>query len=307
MKLQLSKFRRSNMSELGKYFNQYRKIRLAAGISKPTLDSEYNCHKKLWKFLKAKGELSITKTQILSYARHITSNPSYTDNTKHQRIKGLSSFYNEALKQQWILVNPMAGMRYPKRTQVLPKVLSIKQMKQLLNLPDLGTLKGIRDRTIFELAYSCGLRAREILLIRDNMFYEDYTRLRIIGKGNKEAILPVGRMAAYFLRFYVKHVWPRLQKHNLPELFLSCTTGKPLWDSALRNIYAKYGRKINLKISPHMIRYSICSHLSDEGVDIRLIQEFMRHDSIETTARYIRQDFHKMQAVHKQAHPRERA
>lgn len=285
-------------------FKRYIKLRLASGISQTTLDSELKCHKALWAFLGVNDPLKITKSQILKYAEHITSY-TYADNTKHQRIKGLNSFYSEAVKQGWLLMSPMAGIRYPKKTETLPKVLSIEQTKLFLNMPDLTTKNGIRDRTCFELAYSCGLRANELLSVTDAMFSENYTRLRLMRKGNKEVVLPVTRMSAYFLRYYISNVFPILNKLKQDKLFISTTTGKPLWDSSLRAIYASYGKMIGLKVSTHTLRYSICSHLSDEGVDIRLLQVFMSHDSLETTSRYIKQNFHKMQAIHKQKHPRE--
>lgn len=294
----------------GQYFEKYCKIQLAANKSENTLKSEHYLHKYLWKFLEKSGfkgehELSIKKDDVLKYAEYVNSS-NLSDNTKHDRIKGLRPFYMEAVKQDWILSNPMLGIKPKRKNDVIPRAISIKEMKMLLSIPDLSTVVGIRDRTMFELLYGCALRKSELLSLTLDSFFDDYSKVKVLGKGKKEAILPVSRMSVHFLSFYMKEIWPKLNKQKGEHLFVSLLDGRPLKSSALDYNLKKYSKKAGLKIvfPVHGFRYSAATHLAEEGADIRYIQEYLRHDWLHTTARYIKQSFHQLQTIHQKTHPR---
>ena len=124
-----------------------------------------------------------------------------------------------------ILDDPTSGLVLPKEEINPIKLLSIKQMKALLALPDLSTLNGIRDRTMMELMYSSALRRFEVVKVKIDDFTDDYRMIKVMGKGDKEVMIPVGRMAAYFLKHPVTHVYPKMNRRGRPEIFLSLRSG----------------------------------------------------------------------------------
>lgn len=285
---------------------RYLNIRRAQGISENTLRNERISHQYLHQFT-GKSELQITKADILQFAEFVNGT-SWSSNTKHIRLKALRPFYQEAITQEWMLVDPVKDLKLPKREKDTPQILTVKQMKELLSKPDLTSVKGIRDRTIMELFYSSGLRQAELLNVTRQQLGEHFTSIRLIGKGNKEAVIPVTRMAAYFLSFYVNTIWPRLNKREGEYLFINLNDGGQLTRQSLARIIKHYAKQIGVQnIRCHTFRFSIASHLHDFGADIRHIQEFMRHESINTTSDYIAQGIVKLQEVHRRSHPRGRA
>jgi integrase/recombinase XerD len=294
----------------GDKFNEYCEIRRCTGIKEATLDGERDIHKHFWSYLKAikhiGNELNGSRSLIQEYAREVNCNIAISNYSKRNRLQRLRPFYREAVKQEWILDDPMDTIILPKEEHNPIKVLTVKQMKALLEMPDISTQLGIRNRTMMELMYSSALRRSEILQVKAEDIGEDYRTIKVMGKGDKEVMLPVGRMAAHFLAFHLEHIWPKMNKFNRPEIFLSSRTGEPLGKTPFYLIIRAYADKLGLseKIGPHVFRYSICTHLAELNVDIRLIQEFMRHEKISTTARYIKQSFEQLQKIHQKTHPR---
>ncbi len=288
------------------YFDHYLRIRKTAGLSEMTLQTEIECHKKLWNFLEVSGdELKITREQILSYSEYL-SELDLKPNTRRKLLGNLRSFYEYAVRQGWIVLSPMNRIQLPSKREDPPKVLSVPQMKTLLALPDLNTALGIRDRTIMELMYSSALRRSEILTLKASSFFENYRRVRVLGKGNKEAVLPVGKLPAHFLKFYSEEVLKGFHHRKNDCLFISVYSGDILKAKYLYQMIRDYGRQANFKIEigPHVFRYSIATHLAEEGVDVKFIQEFLRHESPRTTTRYIEQGFKQLQSIHERTHPR---
>jgi len=301
---------RSLRDRFGKHFDRYCLIRRAAGTRDATLQREYECHYLFWKYLRERrfkgDELAVKKQHVHEYANMLFEDPGTKHNTARRKIEKLRLFYREAVRQEWILKDPTADYRLPKKEENPITVLTVKQVKELLGLPDLTTAKGIRDRTMMELFYSSAFRLGEMAKLTDEDFTDDYRKVKIRGKGGKESILPVGRMAAHFAKFYVHHVWPRINPHGHDQLFLSVNTNQPMNKHVIYNTLRSYMKRIvpDRTIGMHVFRYSIATHLADEGVDIRLIQEFMRHDKPSTTARYIKRSFQRLQQVHRDTHPR---
>ena len=293
--------------KVGPYFERYLKLRKSAGISELTIKSECDTHLYLWRFLgRERDELNITEKDIQTYMEYLAENSDLNWNTRRQRVKKLRSFYKEAVRQGWIIQNPMLRIELPKGEYNPIRVLSVAQMKKLLSLPDISKASGIRDRAIMELLYSTGLRSKELLELKVDDFRESYRLVRVKGKGNKEVMQPIGKMSAYFLSFYIEKLYPKLNKYNQPKVFLSLKHGQPLRSCSLRKLIREYGDKLqaHISLSPHVFRYSVCTHLAEEGVDIRILQEFMRHDSIQSTSRYIKESYQYLQRIHRKTHPR---
>ena len=154
--------------------------------------------------------------------------------------------------------------------------------------------------------YSCALRVSDLSSLTADQFSGDYRTLRLKGKGEKEAVLPVGKIASHFVKYYTTEVFPKLNHREQACLFISTRSGQVMRKDVLYQLIGQYGKNLfdGRYLGTHVFRYSACTHLADEGVDIRLIQEYMRHAKPSTTMRYVHQSYQKLQQVFKDTHPR---
>jgi integrase/recombinase XerD len=296
--------------QFGKHYERYAKLR-SLQLTERSMETERDAQKSLWKYLVSIGfegdELAVTREVLQDYAEHLFSRKDLKRNTGIHLVQMLKSFYTEAFKQGWISENPYRNIKLPKREQVLINVLSVKQMKELLELPDYNTnVSDMQTKTIMELMYSCGLRCTETLSLTADAFHDEYRTLHIKGKGEKTAYLPVGRVAAHFLKHWIEEVHPKINIHKVPEIFISLQTRRKMDKQTLWSHVRKFTKQIvpDQDIGTHFFKYSITSHLADEGVDARILMQFSRHERLHTTMKYVKQSFQKMQEVFRQSHPR---
>ena len=193
----------------------------------------------------------------------------------------------------------------PKPQQALPKVLSRSAVNQLIAAPDPRSPFFSRDVAILELLYASGLRATELCELKLRDVNLDIGCVRVLGKGSKERIVPLGRAAAEAVRRYLAESRPAFDRHNSERLFLS-RTGKALERIALWMLVEKYGRRSGLlkSVSPHTLRHCFASHLVGGGADLRVVQELLGHSDINTTQIYTHVDPSRLKAVHQKHHPR---
>ena len=193
----------------------------------------------------------------------------------------------------------------PKPEQSLPKVLSRAQVNQLIAAPDHKSSLFTRDVAILELLYASGLRATELCELKLRDVNLQVGCVRILGKGSKERVVPLGRAAAESVSRYLLESRPAFDRTGSEILFLS-RTGRPLERVALWMLVEKYGRKSGLlkSISPHTLRHCFASHLVGGGADLRVVQELLGHSDINTTQVYTHVDPSRLKAVHGKFHPR---
>lgn len=193
----------------------------------------------------------------------------------------------------------------PKPERSLPKILSRAQVNQLIAAPNPKSMLFARDVAIIELLYASGLRASELcdLKVRDVNMQVDC--VRVLGKGMKERIVPIGNAAKDAIQRYLLETRPRLEKKPIDRMFLS-RTGKPLDRIALWMLIEKYGRRSGLlkSISPHVLRHCFASHLLGGGADLRIVQELLGHSDIATTQIYTHVDQARLKSIHEKYHPR---
>jgi integrase/recombinase XerD len=193
----------------------------------------------------------------------------------------------------------------PKAERSLPKILSKAQVMQLISSPDPKSMLFSRDVAILELLYASGLRASELcdLKMRDVNFQVGC--VRVLGKGMKERIVPLGRAAIESMQHYFSECRPRLDRHASDRVFLS-RTGKSMERIGLWMLVERYGKKSGLlkHISPHVLRHCFATHLLAGGADLRVVQELLGHADISTTQVYTHVDSSKLKAMHKKFHPR---
>jgi integrase/recombinase XerD len=193
----------------------------------------------------------------------------------------------------------------PKPQRSLPKILSKAQVNQLLAAPNPKSVLFSRDVAILELLYASGLRASELcdLKLRDVNFAVGC--VRVLGKGMKERIVPLGRAAIEAMQRYLLECRPKLDRHASDRMFLS-RTGKSMERIGLWMLVERHGRKSGLlkEISPHVLRHCFATHLLGGGADLRVVQELLGHSDISTTQIYTHVDSSKLKAMHKKFHPR---
>jgi integrase/recombinase XerD len=202
--------------------------------------------------------------------------------------------------------DPTEALSLPRIERYLPETLNELQVEQLLESVDTKIPLGLRDRAVLELLYASGLRISELANARLENFDSDEGAIRVIGKGNKTRIVPVGRKACEALAAYLSIERPKLIKRRSgSEIFLSAR-GTKLTTARIWQIVKKVSRQSGLEknIYPHLLRHSFATHLLGNGADLRIIQEMLGHADISTTQVYTHVDQQRLKAVHRQFHPR---
>jgi len=203
--------------------------------------------------------------------------------------------------------NPTALISAPKIHRSLPQSLGEKDIEMLLDAPDLESNFGLRDRCMLELMYSSGLRVSELVGLQLNQINTNLGLVRLIGKGNKERVIPVGEEALHWLAKYVKQARPELQsaKSISDALFLS-SRGSAITRQAFWQNIKKHLLKAGVKtvFSPHSLRHAFATHLLNHGADLRTVQMLLGHSSLSTTQIYTHIAQARLQSIHAQHHPR---
>jgi integrase/recombinase XerD len=193
----------------------------------------------------------------------------------------------------------------PRPERSLPRVLSRAHVNRLISAPSPKSLLFARDVAILELLYASGLRASELCDLKLRDVNLPVGAVRVLGKGAKERIVPVGRAAVEAIQRYLEECRPRLLRRPSEHMFLS-RTGRPLERIGLWMLVERYGRKSGLlnEVSPHVLRHCFATHLLGGGADLRIVQELLGHSDISTTQVYTHVDQTRLKAVHSKYHPR---
>jgi integrase/recombinase XerC len=221
-----------------------------------------------------------------------------------RKLSALRTFFRYLVREGVLTVNPAEGVATPKRNRYLPKTLSVDEAAALMERGHGANVLALRDRAILELLYSSGLRVSELtglnlggLDLRENL-------VRVLGKGRKERIVPVGRKAHEALAAYLE---ARGTGGDEAPLFVNHRGGRLTPRSVQRHLKTRLLKAGVLKdISPHALRHSFATHLLDGGADLRAIQELLGHASLSTTQRYTQVSVDQLMAVYDKAHPRSR-
>ena len=226
--------------------------------------------------------------------------------TVARKLAAVRSLFDFLVRSERVGQNPADLVSSPKREQKLPRVLSGEQVRALLERIPARTPLELRDRAMLELAYSCGLRCEEIVNLERDSYDFESEQLRVLGKGSKERLLPVGEPAQRALRRYLdkgRHALSGEPRET--ALFLS-KSGRRLSNSDVSRRLALWVREAALAagVSPHALRHSFATHLLEGGADLRSIQELLGHASISTTQVYTRVDAARLREAYAATHPR---
>jgi integrase/recombinase XerD len=236
------------------------------------------------------------------------SNRRISSETIYLEIAALRGFYRFAENERYLPVNVAENLSLPRRWKRLPKALSDDEIRQLLKPVTPETPAALSDQAVLELAYSSGLRISELRDLRLEQLQLESGFLTVIGKGNKERVVPVGRAAIEALQRYLTSGRPSLVTPRTPSNVFITSRGRAFSRVTLwKRIKARTKRSgIERNITPHMLRHSFATHLLEHGADLRIIQELLGHASINTTEIYTHVAGHRLRDVHRQFHPRAR-
>lgn len=222
-------------------------------------------------------------------------------------ISGIKAFYKYLLLEDIIKVNPTELLESPKIGRRLPDTLSVEEINELIEAIDLSKPEGVRNKAILETLYSCGLRVSELTGLKISNLYFNEGFIKIIGKGDKERLVPIGNSAQKHINIYLENIRNHLpvKKNNEDILYLNKRGGK-ISRVMIFIIVKELAGKIGLKktISPHTFRHSFASHLVDGGADLRAVQEMLGHESIITTEIYTHLDREYLRDAIMRFHPR---
>jgi tyrosine recombinase XerC len=226
--------------------------------------------------------------------------------TVARKLAAVRGLYDFLVRTERAEQNPADLVSSPKREQKLPRVLSSEQLRALLERVPARTPLELRDRAMLELAYSCGLRCEEIVSLDTGSIDFDSERLRVLGKGSKERLLPVGEPAQRALRRYLERSRHALLVDRREQALFLSKSGRRLSNSDVTRRLALWVREAGVAggISPHSLRHSFATHLLEGGADLRAIQELLGHASISTTQVYTRVDAARLRDAYAATHPR---
>lgn len=271
------------------YLRDVAKLKEFAGLRKKTFTATNVSHKNLQEFLVYVNELGLSA------------------HSQARLLSGLKSFYKFLLAEEIIDKDPTELLEGPKLGRKLPDTLDYHEIEQLLAAIDLSTPEGMRNRAMLEVLYGSGLRVSELVNLKLNQVLRDEGFLRVLGKGNKERLVPVGNDALKYLRLFVDEVRVHIapQKSFEAIVFLN-RRGQKMTRVFVFLMIKALAEKIGLKksISPHTFRHSFATHLIEGGADLRAVQEMLGHESITTTEIYTHLDRDYLKQVVREFHPR---
>ncbi|MEO6905775.1 MAG: site-specific tyrosine recombinase XerD [Ginsengibacter sp.] len=221
-------------------------------------------------------------------------------------ISGLRSFYKFCNLERISQTDPTALLEAPKLAKHLPDTLSFSEIEKIISVIDLSTPEGARNKAIVETLYSCGLRVSELVNLKLSCLYFDAEYVRIIGKGDKERLVPIGSSAIKYISIYLKNIRVHMPviSGNEDVVFLN-RRGKKLSRVMIFLIIKDLAKKASVtkRISPHTFRHSFATHLVEGGADLRAVQEMLGHESITTTEIYTHLDREYLRDTLQQFHP----
>lgn len=229
----------------------------------------------------------------------------YERTTVSRHLSAIRGLYKYLLRFEVIERDPSAVIKLPKKGSYLPETLTVDEAELFLSGFDLSQPLDVRNRAIFELLYSTGIRVTELVNLDVEHVQSGLEFIRVFGKGRKERIVPVGEYALKAITLYLKESRPQLAKEGEVALFVN-NNGNRLTQRGVQYLVNRHMHKVSLRkdISPHTLRHSFATHLLDAGADLRAVQELLGHASLSSTQIYTKVSQSRLKSVYNQAHPR---
>jgi integrase/recombinase XerD len=284
-------------------------LQLEKSVSPNTIEAYTLDLDKLIQFLQLKdlqyGPNDVNLALLQDYIKWIAE-LGMSERSQARIISGIKAFYKYCMQEQISQVDPTELLVAPKLKKKLPDTLTFEEIELLIGQIDLSTPEGTRNKAMLETLYSCGLRVTELINIRRSHLYLDIGFIRVIGKGDKERLIPIGTEAIKHLQIYLQEIRFKMneKKGNEDIAFLNRRGGK-LSRTMVFYIIKELAQEANLKknISPHTFRHSFATHLVEGGADLRAVQEMLGHESITTTEIYTHLDRNFLRDTLNRFHP----
>jgi integrase/recombinase XerD len=255
----------------------------------------------------------ITKEMVIEYRDYLETYKKADGKglkriTKYNLFLALSKWFRFLEKEEYIFLDPMRNIEIPRVGKILPKdILTEEEIERLLKSPDIKTPVGIRDRCMLEILYGSAIRAGEISKLKMQDLDLEHCYLFITGKGRKDRVVPITKIARKFLKKYLEKSRPHflMKKPDEKAVFLS-STGRPFNTNEVGRLTRHYRKKAEIKkpVSPHTLRHTCASHLIARGASVRYVQELLGHSQITTTQIYTHVMPVDLQRVYNETHPR---
>ena len=291
-----------------KQFENY--LKLERSLSVNSIAAYVHDITKLKQFLELRKSesdaVAVTPTELQDFLEYI-SEMGMSAFSQARILSGVKAFYKFLNYEGIIEKDPTYLLEAPKLGRKLPDTLSYEEIEKILNVIDLSSPEGGRNRAIIEVLYSSGLRVSELVELRISNVYFDIGFLRIIGKGNKERLVPIGKDARKYLKIYLDHIRVHVPvKKGYENYAFLNRRGTSLSRVSIFNIIKQIVKDAGIKknISPHTFRHSFATHLIEGGADLRAVQEMLGHESITTTEIYTHLDRNYLRQVIQDFHPR---
>lgn len=286
-------------------FRQY--LILEKSLSAKTAEAYLHDVGLLDEFLGEKKLENVEVADLQDFAKYLQKDQEVKATSQARILSGVRAFYRFLVLEGTLETNPAQLIDTPKLARKLPTVLSVPEVEAIINAVDLSAPEGHRNRAMIEVLYSCGLRVSELITLQLSCLFFDEGYIRVIGKGNKERIVPIGSTAQKAIRLYVEgyRMSLKIKKGDADIVFLNRRGGR-LSRVMVFHIVKELAEKagITKEISPHTFRHSFATHLVEGGADLRAVQEMLGHESITTTEIYTHLDREYVQSTIALHHPR---
>jgi integrase/recombinase XerD len=278
------------------------------GLAAKTIEAYASDIAAFLDFLKSQEIATIRQTDTATILKYIIDmrKTGRSARTRARHLVTLRGFYQYLHQTGVIDTNPAKMIDLPKSGLMLPEVLNVDQVTRLLATPDLRSPIGMRDAAMLEMIYAAGLRVTELIQLKIAAVNLEAGFVRVLGKGDKERVVPIGRKAMAAIQTYLAQGRPlQLKKESSPYLFVG-RAGRPITRQAFWKLLRAYAVKAGIKqrVTPHSLRHSFASHLLEGGADLRAVQVMLGHVDIATTQIYTHVARKRLIELHRKFHPR---
>ncbi len=282
---------------------------LEDGLSRNTLESYRRDLSKFSSWLEKQRGASLLETShadIQGFLAHLVTEQKSKATSTSRAISSLKRLFRYLLRQNKVSADPTLQIATPKLPRSLPKSLTEQDVELLLNAPDVQAPLGMRDRTMLEVLYATGLRVSELVGLSVAQVSLDMGVVRVMGKGSKERLVPLGEEALDWLRRYLKEARPLLLTGKVSDALFVTQRAEAMTRQMFWYLIKKHARHGGLSrpLSPHTLRHAFATHLLNHGADLRVVQMLLGHADISTTQIYTHVARERLKQLHAQHHPR---
>jgi len=278
---------------------------LESGLSKNTLSAYRSDLSRFSRLLVDTSLLSVAQSDVQKFLAVLLAEGTKSSSSA-RALSTLRRFYRYQIRERRVDNDPCARVMSPKQGRPLPKTMSERQVTDLLKAPDTNTVLGMRDRAMLEVLYATGLRVSELVKLSLLEINLDVGVVRIVGKGNKERLVPLGEQAVDWVQQYQQNARPELLKERICDSVFITARAAAMSRQAFWYIIKKYALQagIHQSLSPHTLRHAFATHLINHGADLRSVQMLLGHADLSTTQIYTHIARERLQSMHAQHHPR---